>query len=170
MNKLELISNILDDFFKEDNISKLQEINENMVIDFENENKKYLSFSFDKQLPAKDFPKGLFPFFNRGVPMVTSFCDYVIFSENKKELFILLIELKKGNNNVTKQLKAGKCFAEYVVSTLNRVYNLNITPQIREISIRKRNVKPKQQQKRINYIDNFHTFSDNKFRLKRYLV
>ncbi len=170
MNKLELISNILDDFFKEDNITKLQEINENMVVDFENENKKYLSFSFDKQLPAKDFPKGLFPFFNRGEAKVTSFCDYVIFFETKRELFILLIELKKGDNNVTKQLKAGKCFAEYVISTLNRVYNLNIVPQIREISIRKRNIKPKQQQKRISYIDNFHTFSDNKFRLKKYLV
>jgi len=81
-----------------------------------------------------------------------------------------LIELKKGDNNVTKQLKAGKCFAEYVISTLNRVYDLNIVPQIREISIRKRNIKPKQQQKRISYDNNFHTFSDNKFRLKKYLV
>ena len=170
MNKLELISNILEDFFKEDNITKLQEIQENMVVEFENENKKYLSFSFDKQLPAKDFPKGLFPFFNRGVAKVTSFCDYVIFSENKRELYILLIELKKGDNNVTKQLKAGKCFAEYIISTLNRVYDINVVPQIREISIRKRNIKPKQQQKRISYENNFHTFCDNKFRLKKYLV
>ena len=66
MSKLVHISNILDDFFKEDKITKLQELQENMEIEFVSDNKRYLSFSFDKQLPNKDFPKGLFPFFKVG--------------------------------------------------------------------------------------------------------
>jgi len=169
-NKLLHISNILDDFFKEDTISKLVERQENMSIDFVGENQRFLSFSFDKQLAAKDFPKGLFPFFNRGQAGVCAFCDYVIFTEKAGNLYILLIELKKGKDNVTKQLNAGQCFAEYIVSTLNRVYNANIKPEIRQISIRERHIKPKQKQKDISYINNFCTFSDSRFWLKKYLV
>lgn len=169
MSKLVQISNILDDFFKEDKITKLQELQENMEIEFISDNKRYLSFSFDKQLPTKDYPKGLFPFFNRGEAKVTSFCDYIIFSEHNNNLFILLIELKKGENNVTKQLNAGKCFAQYIISTLNRVYDFNIVPEIRQISIRQRHIKPKQKQKEIEYQNDFHTFCNSKFWLKKYL-
>lgn len=170
MNKLECISNILDDFFKEEKLSKLIEIKENMEIDFVSDSVKFLSFSFDKQLPVKDFPKGLFPFFNRGHAKVTSFCDYVIFSEKAGKLYILLIELKKGKENVTKQLNAGKCFAEYIISTLNRVYNTDIQPIYRQISIRDRHIKPKQKQKEVKYENEFCTFCDSKFWLKKYLT
>lgn len=171
MSNLVRLSNILDDFFKEETITWLKEPRENMFIEFVADNKRFLSFSFDKQpLPKSDFPKGLFPFFNRGTSLVTSFCDYIIFSEKAGRLYILLIELKSGRENVTKQLEAGKCFAEYVVSTLNRVYNLNITPEVRKISIRKTHITPKpQRKKKIEYIDNLHTFSDSKFWLKKYL-
>jgi hypothetical protein len=169
MSKIEYISNILDVFFKEDNITKLKEPQAQMELDFVSDNKRFLSFSFDKQLPVKDYPKGLFPFFNRGEPKVTSFCDYIIFTENKGELFILLIELKKGGDNVTKQLNAAHCFSNYIISTVNRVYNKNISAQIRQISIRERHIKPKQMQKEIEYINDFHTFCDSKFWLKKYL-
>lgn len=171
MSNLDRLSNILDDFFKEETVSRLQELSENMFIEFVNENKRFLSFSFDKQpLPRNDFPKGLFPFFNRGTGKVTSFCDYIIFTEKAGSLYILLIELKTGKDNVTKQLEAGRCFAEYVISTLNRVYNLNVTPEIRKISIRKSNITPKpQRKKRIEYVNNLHTFCDSKFWLKKYL-
>lgn len=170
MTNLERLSNILDDFFKEEAISKLQEPKEKMFIDFESDRHKFLSFSFDKQLPKSDFPRGLLPFFNRGTGKVTSFCDYIIFTEKAGSLFILLIELKSGRDNVKKQIKAGRCFAEYVISTLNRVYDLTVSPKIREISIRKTNITPKpQRKKRIEYIDDFHTFCDSKFWLKKYL-
>ncbi|MDI9363961.1 MAG: hypothetical protein QM541_03345 [Flavobacterium sp.] len=169
MNNLIKISNILDDYFKEDKISRLQEIKEGMQVEFISDNKKYLSFSFDKQLPNKDFPKGLFPFFNRGEASVCAFCDYVIFSEENNKLYVLLIELKKGKHNVTKQLSAGKCFAEYIISTLNRVYDLKIKPEVRQISIRHRHIKPKQKQREIEYINNFHTFCNSKFWLRKYL-
>ncbi len=170
-SNLERLSNILDDFFKEETISKLQEPKENMFIEFISDNQKFLSFSFDKQpLPKNDFPKGIFPFFNRGTGKVTSFCDYIIFTEKAGNLYILLIELKAGKDNVNKQLEAGRCFSEYIISTLNRVYNLNISPQIRKISIRKTHVTPKpQQRKKVEYLDNLHTFRDSKFWLKKYL-
>ena len=57
MSNLERLSNILDDFFKEETISKLQEPKENMFIEFISDNQKFLSFSFDKHpLPKNDFP------------------------------------------------------------------------------------------------------------------
>ena len=169
-NKIELISNVLDDFFKEDNITELKEAQENMSINFINDKLRFLSFSFDKTLPRSDFPKGLFPFFNRGEPKVCSFCDYVIFTEYIGKLYVLLIELKKGKDNVTKQLNAAQCFTEYLISTINRVYGVTLLPEIRQISIRERHIKPKQRQKDIVYENNFHTFEDSKFWLKKYLV
>lgn len=168
-NKLLNISNILDDYFKEEKITKLQEVQEKMSIDFVSDNVKFLSFSFDKQLSKRDFPKGLFPFFNRGHAKVSSFCDYVIFAEKGGQLFILLIELKKGRESVTKQLNAAKCFADYVIATLNRVYESDVQPEYRKISIRDRHIKPKQKQKSIVYKDGLCTFSDSKFWLKKYL-
>ena len=154
-----MISNILDDFFKNNITSVLEE------------KQNFLSFSMDRTLSEKDFPKGLFPFFNRGLPGVCLFCDYIIFSELKGTLFVLLIELKKGKYNVTKQLEAGKCFVEFIISTVNRVYKQDISPEIRKISIREYKKKPKQKQKSIKYDENnFHTFDDSKFFLKKYLV
>jgi len=170
MSKLDKISNVLDPHFKETDITKLKEVKEDMEIIFVSGNQRFLSFSYDKELTRNEFPKGLFPFFNKGEALVNSFCDYVIFSEKEGDLYVLLIELKKGNNNVTKQLSAGKCFTEYIISTVNRVYDLNITPKIRLISIRDRHIKPKQMQKEINYDENnFHTFCSSKFWLKSYL-
>ena len=164
MNKLEMISNILDDFFKNNNTKVLEEKQAGMSVDLINEKQIFLSFSMDRTLSEKDFPKGLFPFFNRGLPGVCLFCDY-------STLFVLLIELKKGKDNVTKQLEAGKCFVEFIISTVNRVYKQDISPEIRKISIREYKKKPKQKQKSIKYDENnFHTFDDSKFFLKKYLV
>jgi len=170
MSKLKYIANILDAHFKQEYLSKLIESQAKMEIEFVSDRQKFLSFTFDRCLLKKDFPKGLFPFFNRGEAKVTSFCDYIIFTEYDADLFILLIELKKGNDKVTEQLNAGKCFADYVISTVNRVYSINLNPKIRLISIRERYIKPKQKQKDIEYDkNNFHTFSSSKFWLKSYL-
>lgn len=175
MSKLEMISNILHCYFKNDSTSKLEEPQANMSVDFIGDNQKFVSFSMDKKLNKKEFPKGIFPFFNSGIPEVCSFCDYIIFTEYKGQLFILLIELKKGRDKVTTQLNAGECFAEFVIKTVNRVYKQNIIPEIRKISIREYEIKSKQKytqrQKAIEYDENnFHTFQDSKFWLKKYLV
>ena len=176
MNKLVMISNILDDFFRNNTTTALNEKQAGMSVDFIAENQKFLSYKIDKKLDKKEFPRGIFPFFKSKdrEKKVCSFCDYIIFSELKGTLFILLIELKKGEGKVTEQLEAGKCFVEFVMSTVNRVYEQNISAEIRKISIREykmRKDKPKQKQKSIRYDgDNFHTFEDSKFYLKKYLV
>ena len=175
MNKLEMISNILDDFFKNNTTTTLEERQAGMSVDFITENQKFLSFKIDKKLDKKEFPRGVFPFFNNKQARVCSFCDYIIFSELKGTLFVLLIELKKGRDKVTEQLEAGKYFVEFVISTVNRVHKQNISAEIRKISIREYKMrtkpKPKQKQKPIKYNENFfHTFEDSKFYLKKYLV
>ena len=78
MNKLEMISNILDDFFKNNITSVLEEKQAGMSVDLITEKQNFLSFSMGRTLSEKDFPKGLFPFFNRGLPGVCLFCDYII--------------------------------------------------------------------------------------------
>ena len=171
MNKLEMISNILDDFFKNNTTTTLEEKQAGMSVDFIAENQKFLSFKIDKKLDKKEFPRGVFPFFNNKQARVCSFCDYIIFSELKGTLFVLLIELKKGRDKVTEQLEAGKYFVEFVISTVNRVHKQNISAEIRKISIREYKKKPKQKQKSIKYDENnFHTFEESKFFLKKYLV
>lgn len=170
MSKLDYINNILDPHFKTDTLTRLKEDQANMEVELINDGQRFICFTFDKTLLKREYPKGLFPFFNRGEVGVTKICDYIIFTEQAGTLFILLIELKKGNDNVTKQLKAGKCFAEFIISTLNRVYLQKIIPEIRQISVREIKIRPKQKQKPIEYDDdNFHTFCNSKFRIKSYL-
>lgn len=170
MSKLDYINNILDAYFKTDTLTRLKEDEANMEVELINDGQRFICFTFDKNLSKRDYPNGLFPFFNRGEVGVTKICDYIIFTEQAGTLYILLIELKKGNHNVTKQLEAGKCFAEFVISTLNRVYLQNITPEIRKISVKEIKVRPKQKQKPIEYDNNnFHTFCSSKFRIKSYL-
>jgi len=172
MSKIDNISNVLDPFFKPEGLTKLEEGQAGMKVELISDGQKFLTLRFDGNLPRKDFPKGMFPFFNRGEPKVTKLCDYILFTEKDRILFVLLIELKKGHDNVTDQLQAGKCFVDYVISTVNRVFETHIEPEIRYISIRKRHIKPKpkQKQKDVEYDqNNFHTFGSNKFWLKSYL-
>ena len=70
------------------------------------------------------------------------------------------------------QLKAGKCFAQFIISTLNRVEQLDIKPEIRLISIRNNNIarKGSLRCKEIEYDkDNFHTFHGKNFFIKEFL-
>ena len=147
----------------------LEEPQENMSIPIINDGVSYLSYSYDKTIKGKT--KDLLPFLvkNRDVH---SMCDYILFCQEKKRLFILLIELKKGNNEVMTQLKAGKCFAQFIISTLNRVEKLNIKPEIRLISIRNNNVvrKGASHCKDVEYDkDYFHTFHGKNFFIKEFL-
>ena len=170
MSKLSEIDTIINPFFKAENENLLEEKQENMKIEIKNENQRFLLFNFDKNLKKSEYPRGLFPFFNKSEAGVTSMCDYILFAEYKGELFALLIELKKGKENTTLQLNAGKIFVRFIIETLNRVDNFKIDPKIRMISIRERHKKPQQKQKEVEY-DNlgFHTFMNKDFKIKSYL-
>ncbi len=99
----------------------------------------YLLYKFEplEQPQAKKGEKEtkLIPFFSK-VKGAQSCCDYLLFAEQGGQLHVLVIELKKGRESVTAQIAAGIGLMEYIVATLNRVYDLNITPAIYRISIR----------------------------------
>ena len=99
MSKLDYINNILDSYFKTETITLLKENQADMEVEFISDNQRFICFTFDKILYKHTYPKGLFPFFNKGEPKVTKICDYIIFSEKAGTLYILLIKLKKGDIN-----------------------------------------------------------------------
>lgn len=170
MSNLDYINSVLDPFFKTEIITRLKEEQADMEVELVSDGQRFVCFTFDKNLLRRDYRNGLFPFFNRGEAGVTKICDYIIFTEQAGKLYILLIELKKGRDNVTEQLSAGKCFSEFIVNTVNRVYGVSISPEIRLIPIRERRIRPKQKQRHIEYNENnLHDFCSSKFRLKSYL-
>ena len=128
-----------------------------------------MSFSYDKRINGKH--KDLFPFFVKKTG-VHSMCDYILFCEYDSKLFILLIELKRGHDEVMTQLNAGKCFAQFIISTFNRIENYQLKPEIRLISIRNIHIVKKGpiQCKDVRYDkNNFYTFEGNTFFIKQFL-
>lgn len=166
-NYLSKIDDLLNPAFK-DKTKSLQEKQANMTLNIEDCNVSYLMYSFDK----KNINSGVLqPYFRQNKPSVLSMCDYFIFCFENGKLYVLLVELKHGKDNVTKQLFAGRCFARYIVDTLNRVEKINITPQLRLISIRNKNIcKKGMKMKSVKYDkDNFCTFEGGKFYLREFL-
>lgn len=170
MNKIlaKTCSLLTNDYRNNDN--KLDEPVAGMSVPIENGSLSYLSYSFDKSLPAKLYPKGLYPFLvkNKGVH---SMCDYMLFCVQNNKLFILLVELKHGSESVMNQLNAGKCLAKFIVDTLNRVEDMSIHAEIRLISIRNSHIINKRVTKirEVEYVDGFYTFEGSRFYLKEFL-
>lgn len=166
---LNKIDALLHPAFK-DKTKSLQEKQANMTLDIVDWNVPYIMYSFDK-MPANLNRGVLQPYFRQNKSSILSMCDYFIFCFENGKLYVLLVELKHGKDNVTKQLCAGRCFAKYIVDTLNRVEKINITPQLRLISIRNKNIcKKGQQMKPVKYDkDNFCTFEGGSFQLREFL-
>lgn len=66
----------------------------------------------------------LFPYFkdkdSGGIKHIKKKCDYVIFVQRKTTLYILLIELKKSNNNsAIEQLKLTEQFISFIIERIN---------------------------------------------------
>lgn len=153
------------------NDNKLEECVAGMSVPINNDSLTYLSYSFDKKLSTKAYPKGLYPFLMKNKD-VHSMCDYMLFCCYNKKLYVLLVELKHGKKNAKKQLSAGKCLAKFIIDTLNRVEETNISAEIRLISIRNNHIINKRPTKirEIKYdIDDFCTFEGHSFHLKEFL-
>lgn len=151
--------------------SNIEETQVGMSVPIKNDSLSYLSYSFDKSLSAKDYPKGLYPFLMKNKD-VHSMCDYMLFCFHANKLYVLLVELKHGKESVMKQLNAGRCLAKFIVDTLNRVENLNLIPEIRLISIRNSHIVNKRLTKirEVEYDANhFCTFEGCYFHLKEFL-
>lgn len=99
----------------------------------------YRLFSFDKKYRRGQCPNRLFTFFST-ITGAQTMCDYCLVGVKKGKLFVLLFELKKGDEQVMDQLKAGEVFAKFIISSVNRINGWSVQPEIRFISVRASNV------------------------------
>lgn len=77
----------------------------------------------------------LLPFFNRtnnhpklpdAPSHLIAFCDYIILAEFKNSLYIILVEMKRGETAHAKiQLQASRMFMDYVLQSAERIKNHN---------------------------------------------
>lgn len=82
-----------------------------------------LVYKFDK-FPKKDGKeiKDKFPFLN-DISGVKSMADFLLFYTKKDRLFVIICNLKSGNKgNSADQIEAGKIFANFIVSTAQRMF------------------------------------------------
>lgn len=100
-----------------------------------------------------DEEKKLFmPFFNKihddHNPTPTGllrFCDYIILATKKDKLFVILVEMKSGDNSdAIKQLQATEKFMEYIRLSAERIKNENDCKEFssKKICVKKVVVKP----------------------------
>lgn len=170
MSNLEKINNTLHEDSLCNKTTILEEGSVNMKIPIDSTGCKFLLYKYDKQL-KKEYKGGLFPFFAKK-KSVCSVSDYILFTETKGKLFILIIELKKGKDQTLPQLKASKCFVDYVINTINRIYNVSIIPQIRLISVHEYKLpKKKVKDRGVMYDKEFHCqLKDKKFEIRKFLI
>ena len=138
-----------------------------MDIPIKHDGFSYLSYKYDKGLVG--YKGGLFPFFaqNEGVQKIS---DYILFAEKGTRFYVLMIELKRGRENASKQLDAAKCFAEYIIKTVKRVKKVSIQPQLRCISISEfKRIKKGTREKPVQYHNDYAEFKGKVFRLSAYL-
>ena len=116
-------------------------------------------FSFDKKYKKGQCPNRLFTFYNT-ISNAQTMCDYCLMGFKGGQLYVLLFELKKGDDSVIPQLKAGDEFAKFIINSVNRIHNWNVKPIIRYISVRASYVlmKPTTRMSPVEYIDNLYTF------------
>lgn len=168
MSKLALIDYVLNPDFKV-NDNFLEEPSASMKVDLIQDRCQSIVFEFDKQL-GREYKGGIFPFFNSTKAKVCKVCDYIIFSEYNGNLYALIIELKTSAQSTLPQIKAGECFVDYVISTVNRINDTNHTIQKRRVSIREFQRKKKTKLKEIEYDENnHHFFGQHKMRIVSFL-
>ena len=169
MSNLEKINSILhSDFLC--TTTELEEKTVKMKIPIISTGCKSLLYKYDKEL-RKEYKGGLFPFFAKE-QKVCSVCDYIIFAEAKGTLFVLIIELKRGKSQTLPQLKAARCFVDYIISTVNRVNEISIKPEIRLISVHEYNIPKKSiRDKGIKYDKDCHCqFKQRSFEIRKFLI
>ena len=113
----------------------------------------YTLYRYDQ----KEHGELFFPFFNNThdgdfgqaecpVPIdLLKFCDYILLAEKNYVLFVLLLELKSGNNgDAYKQLDASETFMEYIKNTAVRISEANgyLDFDPKRVKVRKIVLKP----------------------------
>jgi len=168
MSKIEHIDYVLNPDFKI-NSTELREDGASMQIELIKDRCLSIIFQLDKQLGV-NYRGGIYPFFNSRNGGVCKVCDYIIFAEINNTLYSLIIELKKGESDTKPQLRAGGCFVDFVIATVNRINNTNYSIHKRFISIREFERKRKTKLRDIEYDENnHHFFEQNKLRIYTFL-
>jgi len=122
MSKIEIIRTVLEPGFLAHPANKLEEENtahrgRTIRMDRDivtNKDIQYLLYRFD---PDKG---DIFPFFS-AISGLKKICDYILFAEEGKSCWCLLIEMKMGRDSPHAQLAASECFVRYVIEAAARV-------------------------------------------------
>ena len=101
-------------------------------------------YRFDEKSAGKDF----LPFFNdrykeepHAPADLRSFCDYILLAEYNDMLYVILIELKRGEaTGYRKQIDASHCFVDYIIDSAERIKHENAFDEFDRDNIRFRRV------------------------------
>ncbi len=118
-SRIEIFDEILNEKYK-DTSGELFEINKDRKGRIFRMSRKIVDKRLRYSLYKFDCDEDVFPFFKdrSGIKKV---CDYLMFVEESGHFFVLLIELKLGTKSAKQQLDAGECFANFLVSTVDRL-------------------------------------------------
>jgi len=109
------IINVINTKFKVDNLNVLIEPQVmSVVLTGHPKNTPLTLYRFD---PNKE---NIFPFFEKGMEL-RIICDYILLADYNEVLYVLLIELKKGNEPAKKQLNATEEFMLYIIASALRI-------------------------------------------------
>jgi len=115
----------------------------------------------------------IFPFFNDATDL-KKICDYILFAERGRSLYVLLIEMKLGMGSVHKQLDASELFIKYILDSAERIGSKIEDYHIRKVRIcerkskGKRTTKPKDLEYGLDSFLEYNTIRD--FRIKELLM
>jgi hypothetical protein len=177
MSKLSIIDSILHEKFKDNSDCLIEKDKDSKGKIFEMKRKIIIPKGINTSLYKYDSKIEILPFFkSKGVTKLKKICDYILFIEEKAHLFIYLIEMKKGRESAKNQLEASQCFAEYIISTINRL-NLNLEISSANLHFRKIRISESKSMKatlKKNIEENEHGIIDHKhpqcFYIKEYLT
>lgn len=124
----------------------------------------YLLYDFEKL-------KNPFPFFatTEDTKGLNAIADYIIFTENKGQLWAVVVELKNKKGDPRNQLYATKQFVEYLINSINRQCKQNYKVEMRGIAYSKLVRQPTNLRKPYDKIKNTY-ISGDKLNLSNFLV
>lgn len=138
---LNIIDKILNNKYKESSATMVEKSHEvDMSVEIQSrKGKEFLLYKFcEKSYKADHFAR---------VEGLSKMCDYFLFVEDKKKLYVFAIELKKSSGaSADKQLLAGECFINFIINTANRIgEDINITNcvirRVKAVKQQKRKIK-----------------------------
>ena len=171
MSKLDIIGTILHNRFQVQNQKNLVEE------DLDHRQKKFdISYPIISKNTIRHvlyrYDDTTFPFFSK-ISGLNEMCDYVLFAEEGKNLYVFVIEMKKGGGSVHKQLDAAKEFVNFIIASAKRIGNelddyiyIKLI-RISDSRINKFKKRVQKEENAIEYIDDYCNYPYKSFYLER---